>query len=128
MPKFTITGETLEEVMLSVAELLLKQGDVRVMDNKAKTSKYALYRLDDGLNKGEYDAGLNLEAEQAKTLAIAGHGWPMKLGVTFAFTQLTNPSQFASRIGEKKAATLSSVEKLEAQLAAARKRAANLSK
>src|SRR5689334_9730865 len=118
--KYTVTGNTIEEVMLSVAELVLKAGEVTLKDNKAGTSKYALYRLDDGLGKGEYDAGLNLEREQAEKLAIAGQGLPMKLGVTFAFTQLTPASQFGSKVSEKKAATLASVEKLQAQLDAAK--------
>jgi hypothetical protein len=125
-PRFTIVGDSIETLAVALAEIVLKEGQFSVKENKSGNgAKYAIWDLDDGLSSGPYSAGLGLSPEQAKRLPTRD-GVPTILSCSLVMRQLTPLASVAAKMTERRAATATRVTKLEAQLDAARAAQARL--
>lgn len=120
-PKFVITGNTLEECAIALAEAIVKTGVVTVKDTKSGKSKYGVWSLTDGLSTNPFDSGMELEDSQARRLATDA-GAPLKLSVDVVLRQLTPVAQVAQATAGRKAATVSRIAKLQAQIASLQSR------
>lgn len=119
-PKFSITGNTIEEMAVSFAELVLRTGSVEVV--KKEKSTFGAWRLDDGTSEGFYKS-LTLDADQSKSLNTPA-GAPLSLAIDVRFLQLTPMAEVEKTKQQRKAATiqrlttrLASVDDLKAKLA-----------
>jgi hypothetical protein len=120
-PKYTISGDSLEEMALSFAELVCKAGTVEVVE-KDKT-KFAVWKLDDGSSDSPIYKSFGLDDESA-ALFNRQYGAPLAVAVDVRYLLLTPLHAIGATIASKKAATiqritkrLDSVENLKAQLA-----------
>ena len=119
-PKFSITGNSIEEMAVSFAELVLRTGSVEVV--KKEKSTFGAWRLDDGTSEGFYKS-LTLDADQSKLLNTPA-GAPLSLAIDVRFLQLTPMAEVEKTKQQRKAATiqrltsrLASVDDLKAKLA-----------
>lgn len=115
-PKFVLSGNTIDELAIALAEVVLKSGGFIVKDNKSGNgNKYAAWKLDDGLATGPFSAGLGLTPEQAKRLPTQS-GVPAILSMDIVMRQLTPLSQVALKATERAAATANRESKLLEEL------------
>ena len=115
-PKYAITGNTLEEMALSFAELVIKTGSVEVKDTKSGNSKYAIWALSDGVSTNPFDKGMNLGSDQALKLQTP-MGAPLKLSVELVYRKLTPVAQLASLAKPASELRAASITSLKAKLA-----------
>lgn len=113
-PKYTIKGNTIEEMALDFATLVRDTQTVAIVDRAAEGKKgggkYGLWELG-GSNDGLTLTGRQLELKTADGLC------PLALGMTIAFKKLTPKAEYDNAQATRKAATASRVERLKAQLA-----------
>lgn len=110
-PKFTIHGNTIEEICKGVAELVLKTQTVEIVAANKGGGQYGLWELTDP-NSGE--KGLTLTKREFETKA----GIPMALGMSVVFRKLTAADQYDKAQTMRKAATINRLDRLKAQVAA----------
>jgi hypothetical protein len=115
-PKFTITGETLDELAVSFAQAIMLSGKIAVKDNKTGTSKYGAWKLDDGTSTNPYSQGLTLNAEQALELESSA-GVPQILSVDVVLRQLVPKTQIATAMAARTASKAVRLADLKAQIA-----------
>lgn len=121
-PKYVISGNTLEDMALSFAELAFKLGPVEVV-TKDKT-KFAVWKLDDGSSDSPIYKSVALDAETATRFKTSEGEAPLSVAVDVRFLSLTPVNSISTVLASKKAATiqrltnrLNSVDSLKARLA-----------
>jgi hypothetical protein len=119
-PKYVISGNTIEEISMSFAELVVMTQQLEVV--KAK-STFAVWKLDDGTSESPIYKSASLEFEESKRLATQA-GAPLSLAVDVRLLNLTPLHEVTAVSASKKAATIQrltkridSVEDLKAKLA-----------
>lgn len=121
-PKYTLTGDTLEELSVAFGEVLAKSGQLIVKDNKSGNgSKYGTWALDDGMSDNPFSKGLGLTPEQARRMPTAA-GVPAIMSVEVFLRQLSPASAIAAKAAERAAVTANRESALEAKLNAIRAR------
>jgi hypothetical protein len=117
-PKYTITGNTMEELAMGLAEALTKSGvSIEVKENNSKVGKkYAIWKLDDGTSTNPYSQGRTLTQDEAKRFAT-GAGCPLVLSVDVVLRQLTPISEIPVALANTQAKKAATITRLQEQLA-----------
>lgn len=105
-PKYSITGNTVDEIVLGLAELIVKTETLEVVDAKKGGTQYAKWEAGGG-------EGIVLSGKQLSTKA----GIPLYLGCTVVLRKLTAPERYDAEkaaVVVKRAAT---IDRLKDQLA-----------
>jgi hypothetical protein len=115
-PKFTISGNSIEEIAVDFALLVLKtEKTVEVVkygkDGKALKNSFGAWKLDDGTSDGFYKS-LTLSPEQSAVLNTAA-GAPLNLGIDVRYLSLTPLAEVEKTSKARKAAT---IQRLTAKL------------
>src|SRR5579862_5266181 len=125
-PEFVITGHSIEDLCVALAERLLKvPGSLfDVKDNKSNNgNKYAVWGLDDGSSANPYSKGIALSEAQSIRLNTKD-GAPIVLSVDVVLRQLTPRQALKAKLAERVVMTNNRESQLEAQLQAIRERKA----
>lgn len=122
-PKFVLKANSIDELCVLFAEIMLNNEQFLVKDNKSGNgNKYAVWKLDDGLNVGRPGMeGLGLNVEQARRLGTKD-GYPSILGIEILFRQLTPLANIPAKKAEREVAVSTRETELEQKLAAIRAR------
>lgn len=121
-PKYVLTGDSLEELCVSLAEVIINTGGFTTKDNKSGNgSRYAIWALDDGMSSNPLSKGWGLTEQQARRLNTKD-GAPPILSVDILMRQLTPVHNVKAKLAERNAAVATRESNLEAQLEAIRAR------
>jgi hypothetical protein len=127
-PKYLLMGDSIEELSVQFASAILKTQGFTTKDNaSANGSRYAIWKLDDGLSSNPFSTGWGLDEPSARLLNTKD-GAPAVLSIDVVMRQLTPIHGIKAKLAERNAAVASREDKLEAQLAAIRARKARENK
>jgi hypothetical protein len=120
--KFVLQADSIEDLAISFAEVLLKSEMFVTKDNKSGNgNKYAIWQLSDGLSTNPYSQGLGLNEAQARRLPTKD-GVPAVLGFDIVMRQLTPLAGVKTKLAERQAATANRESNLLTQLNAIRRK------